>query len=373
MKVLLNCIMAIMFALAAKPSTAGLLPGEGIVRDPRTGDYIATYMDEGEDGKDRLETAYFRTATKIDPTVRSKFRLIEGWNIRYAFTISNGNAAKQAISQFELYGLPINALLLNTTPLLGSGNAVLGEQFDSAMSSPSAKWEGSGGHNRQTLKIGWLYDCWDDVTNSHNTAVGIQPGESITGFGFASPDLPGVFVAQLFGNTRYHQFNFSGPGPDYARSDIARQMDEVVGNDFVPRNVAAPLIIVPRKFDAAIVLEGIRTHVATWPAKQLVDPAFAIQLDRYLDAAAKSFRLNQSKAGRDHIETLRKLLAKEHHHVDHEDEDDEDTEEHKQTARRSIDRLAARVLDFDLRYVLKRMEQVREDHEDHDRQEQKNR
>jgi hypothetical protein len=366
MKVLLNCIMAIMFALAAKPSTAGLLPGEGIVRDPRTGDYIATYMDEGEDGKDSLETAYFRTATKIDPTVRSKFRLIEGWNIRYAFTISNGNAAKQAISQFELYGLPINALLLNTTPLLGSGNAVLGEQFDSAMSSPSAKWGGSGGHNGQTLNIGWLYDSWDDVSNSHNTAVGIQPGESIAGFGFASPDLPGVFVAQLFGNTRYHQFNFSGPGPDYEKSDIARQMDEVVGNDFIPRNVAAPLIIVPRQFDAAVVLGSIRTHVATWPAMQLTDAAFAAQLDRYLDAAVKSFRLNQPKTGKEHIHSIRKLLSKEHHNVDHDDEDDEDTEEHKRATRFTIDRLAARVLDFDLRYVLKRTEREHEERDGRD-------
>jgi hypothetical protein len=50
------------------------------------------------------------------------------------------------------------------------------------------------------------------------------------------------------------------------------------------------------------------------------------------------------------------MLAKEHDNLDRDDEDNDDVEEHKTTARFTIDRLAARVLDFDLRYVLKRTE-----------------
>ncbi len=360
MKIFSNCIMVALLALFAGHSMAGLLPGEGIVRDPVTGNYTATYVEEGEDGKDWIEKADFETATKIDPTVRSKFKLAEGWNIRYAYTIKNGNAAKQPINNFDLDGLPINVVLLNTTPLLGSGNVVLEEFFDSAMTSPSEKWSGSGGRNGQALNIGWLCKGWDYTTKSHNTAAGIQPGESASGFGYGSPDLPGVFVAKLTGNTRYHHFSFSGPGPSYERSDIARQMDEIEGNDFIPRNVAAPLIIVPRQFDAAVVMESIRTHVSTWPARQLAESAFATQLDRYLGAAAESFRLNNPKAAREHIHTLRKMLDKEHRNLDHDDVDDDDTEERKTATRLSIDRLAARVLDFDLRYVLKRTEREHE-------------
>lgn len=71
--------------------------------------------------------------------------------------------------------------------------------------------------------------------------------------------------------------------------------------------------------------------------------------------------MNQPKAAREQIEAVRQLLAKEHHHIDHDDENDENTEEHKKATRFTIDRLAARVLDFDLRYVLKRTER---DHED---------
>lgn len=354
MNIVLNCIMVILFAVVAKPSMAGLLPGEGIVRDPATGNYTATFVVEGEDGKDWLETGDLETATKIEPTVRSMFKLAGGWNIRYAYTVRNGNSAMQAINHFDLYGLPINVVLLKTTPLLGSGNVVLEEFFDSAMTSPSEKWSGSGGRNGQTLNIGWLYERWDYSTKNNNTAVGIQPGESVNGFGYTSPDLPGVFVAKLTGNTPYHHFDFSGPGPSYTRSDIGKEMAKITNNDFIPRNVAAPLIIVPRQFDAAFILDGIRTHVATWPARHLADSAFAAQLDRYLEAAAESFRRNQPTTGGEHIHTIRKMLAKEHHHIDHDDEDDEDTEEHKRATRHTIDRLAARVLDFDLRYVLKR-------------------
>jgi len=369
MKILLNCIIAILLALVARPGVAGLLPGEGIVRDPVTGNYTATYVEEGEDGKDWIEKADFETATKIDPTVRSKFRHAEGWNTGYAYTINNGNAAKQAINNFDLDGLPINVVLLNTTPLLGSGKVVLEEFFDSAMTSPSEKWSGSGARNGQALNIGWLCRGWDHTTKSHNTASGIQPGESASGFGFTSPDLPGVFVAKLTGNTRYHHFSFSGPGPNPYRSDIGKEMAKIANNDFIPRDVAAPLIIVPDVFNAAIVLDRIRAHVATWAGRQLVNPAFAAQLDRYLVAAAEAYRLNNPKAGKEHLETLRRMLAKEHHNVDHDDEDDDDGEERKHATRFSIDRLAARVLDFDLRYVLKRMEH---EHKEGEREKERN-
>jgi hypothetical protein len=116
-------------------------------------------------------------------------------------------------------------------------------------------------------------------------------------------------------------------------------------------------IAVPVPFDAAVLLDRIRFHVATWPGKQLLDPAFAAQLDSYMVAAVDAYRLNNTKAGKEHIMTVRRMLAKEHHHLDHDDEDTDDTDEHKAATRLAIDRVAARVLDFDLRYVLKRMEQ----------------
>jgi hypothetical protein len=176
----------------------------------------------------------------------------------------------------------------------------------------------------------------------------------LNGFGFISQSLPDMGVAKFTGARKFSNgYGGEGPHPD---SDIAKQIEALEDNDFVPRNAALPTIAVPVPFDAAVLLDRIRAHVATWPGKQLADPAFAAQLDRYLLAAADAYRLNNTKAGREHVETLRRMLAKAHPDVDHDDEDDDDGEERKHATRLSIDRLAARVLDFDLRYVLKRME-----------------
>ncbi|TAJ81712.1 MAG: hypothetical protein EPO42_01830 [Gallionellaceae bacterium] len=147
-----------------------------------------------------------------------------------------------------------------------------------------------------------------------------------------------------------------------ADSAILAQLDEIETHDFVPRNVAAPTIAVPAPFDAAITLDRSRTHIATWPSKQLLDPALAAQLDRYLVSAADAYRRNQFKAGKEHIETLREILKREHKDIDHDDENEngkrgERNDDHRPAPQRTlIDRLAARVLDFDLKYVIKRME-----------------
>ncbi len=145
------------------------------------------------------------------------------------------------------------------------------------------------------------------------------------------------------------------------------QLAKLAQNDFVPRKAAVPAIAVPTPFDAAVLLDRIRTEIQTWPGKQLIDATYAAQLDRNLVAAATAYRNNQLKAAKEQIEALRKLLAKEHYYLDHDEEDNDDSAEHKAATRLTIDRLAARVLDFDLRYVLMRTEHEREHGEGRER------
>jgi hypothetical protein len=212
----------------------------------------------------------------------------------------------------------------------------------------------SGWTSRVTAsKLSGLRVGWSSIKAS------ISPGESIGGFGFFSFDLPSVSVVQLRGKSAIREFADEGP-----TGEIGAQLRELVLNDFVRRPAAVPTIVVPAPFDPAVLLERIRTEMQTWPGKQLLDAAYASQLDRYLVSAADAFRFNNPKAAKEHIHTLRKMLAKEHHNVDHDAEDSDDTDEHKTATRFTIDRLAARVLDFDLRYVLKRMER---EHEEGDR------
>ncbi len=86
---------------------------------------------------------------------------------------------------------------------------------------------------------------------------------------------------------------------------------------------------------------------------KLVDPAFASQLDRLLTAAADAARLGNTKGVTSNLKDLRRLLRKEYGDLE-EDEDFEDDGGKDKKKSVFIDRLAARVLDFDAKYVLQR-------------------
>jgi hypothetical protein len=346
-------------------ASEALLPGESIVRDPNTGDYIITY----ENAVGRLKQSRFVPSTKIDPTLRSRFENQHGL-IRYRYAIRNGSGSKQ-----PLIGLtfdPVSNLWTRTAlPKTGQEqaqayiqNATNPTQLAQMVIENTRIAETPSGWSCDVMPAGeieWagyrIACSFDDL--DENKRNGLQAGNTISGFGFYSMDLPGVGAAQLEG------FGDMGPGfvdegPD---GEISDQLEVIQKNDYVSRDAAVPTIAVPNPFDAAALLDRIRTEMLTWPGKQLLNPAFAAQLDRYMVAAAEAYRLNNTKAGRENVQTMRKLLAKEHRNLDHDDEDDDDSEERKAATRLSIDRLAARVLDFDLRYVLKRSEREHEEAE----------
>lgn len=331
-------------------------PGESIVRDPITGNFTITYR--GDPNATELSQTIFVPSTKIVPNIRSSFRLSERSIITYRYSVSNGATAKQDIVSVVLEQI--------ANPILGElpfpHSSAIQATFDAytaaiaaALVSPPG-WDGS--IDRDIANIGWSPKAATFETG------GVHAGHKLTGFGFNSLDLPGVGPSWMAGlaNEAGEVFGFPDDGP-LNDSAILAELNQLRDNNFIVRNAAVPTIAVPVPFDADILLERIRTHVATWPSKQLLDSAYAAQLDRYLVAAIDAYRLNNTKAGREHIVTLRKMLAKEHHQVDHDDEDDDDGEERRSATRFSIDRLAARVLDFDLRYVLKRMEHEHNDGE----------
>jgi len=123
-----------------------------------------------------------------------------------------------------------------------------------------------------------------------------------------------------------------------------------------PRNAAVTTIAVPDSFDAAVLLDSIRTQMHTWIGMKLLDATFSSQLDRYFQSAISAYRLNQPKVGKKEIQTMRALIKKEHEDMGRDEEHESEKSQEKNDDRKSalIDRLAARVLDFDLEYVMKR-------------------
>lgn len=87
---------------------------------------------------------------------------------------------------------------------------------------------------------------------------------------------------------------------------------------------------------------------------QLIDPVFASELDRNFQSAISAYRLNQIDVGKKEIQTMRELVKREQPDADREDERDDSGDDRDTRKRNLIDRLAARILDFDLKYVMKR-------------------
>lgn len=188
-------------------------------------------------------------------------------------------------------------------------------------------------------------------------STGVIPaGRMLSGFGFNSLDLPGVGMSRTDGMGDVLGFPDEGPLED---SSVFAELNRLRDNDFIVRPAAVPMVAVPSPFDAAVLLDRIQAQTHIWIGMQLLDASFSSLLDRYLVAAADAYRHNQPKAGKEHIETLRKILKKEHEDLGRDEENESGKSQEKNDDRKSanvaIDRLAARVLDFDLKYVLKRM------------------
>ena len=321
-------------------------PGENIVLDPVTGNYTITYWDEEEPAG--LEKTTFVPATKIIPAIRCKFRLVGANDVAYSYTVANGAAAKQAIVGLSLEQTARVKGERDFPAITATADEVEQAIFAnmSTLDSPE-NWSGNIYSVLGYSRIVWRPDELE--------TGGVKAGRTQVGFGFSSPALPGVSEARMKGIGQI--FGYAGDGPAMD-STIRPELERLRKNNFIARPAAVPTIAVPAPFDAAVLLDRIRAHVATWPGKHLLDPAFSTQLDRYMVAAADAYRRNQPKAGKEHIQTLRKMLKKEHEDADRDDDKEEEKHEGKsynKARRPPIDHLAARILDFDLKYVMKRV------------------
>jgi len=339
---------------------ANAAPGESIVLDPNTGNYIVTYLTYD---KRTFLRATFEPATKIEPKIKSRMKLATGWLVSYRYRVSNGKASRK----------PIIGVLIDPISSIASSNELtstvlakldfelqpntLAEDYGVAtypVSTPT-DW------NVRTItnENNGLRVSWSSFVNS------LPAGQSLSGFGFLSNDLPGVVTSEVQGDAEVFWTEDEGP-----QGEVGDQLETLVHNNYVPYNIAAPLISVPTPFDPAIVLDNLRSHVATWPSKQLADATLAAQLDAELLVTANAYRTNQPEVARDHIEILLDMIRREHKDIDHDDEDEHDNQRGEKAHNRKattqpirLDRLAARVLDFDLKYVLKRMKKDDEQHE----------
>jgi hypothetical protein len=200
----------------------------------------------------------------------------------------------------------------------------------------------------------WTYTGKDVLSGQPS---GLMPGRYLKGIALHSPDLPGVTMMQMRGEAAIPTWV---GGPPEIDTPVGKQLSQIKAGNFIARSVAAPKIPNPTPFNSVVVLESIRNHLATdLQSLNLVDAVFASQLDLPLGAALEAAKIGNTKSVKDNLKDFRKLLKLEHDDVDRDDDKDFDSDEDEKTNQgkpRLIDKLAARVLDFDAKYVLKRLE-----------------
>ena len=308
--------------LLAAISCIAMAEADSITADAN-GDYVITYTSYSGD----TQRVIWVPSTKIDPVVK--------WDVKvdphkpevlvYRYRFKNGPTSRQFLEGARLI---VSSVVADTQTTPSGWRGIM---------APDA------GKSFGTI-VAWSF--WGDDVG------GIKPGAAQTGFSVSSADLPGVGSVKLRGSAPAGQ-GFPDEGPTEA-SPIRQQLVDLQHNNFVTRYAAMPKISTGDPFDAVRTLSGIRAHLnQDLVSMKLVDPVFAVQLDRSLQAAIDAAKLNNTDVLRKHLQDLLELFKKEHHDID-EGDHGEDDDHAKPRKPGSIDKLAARVLDLDLRYVLNR-------------------
>lgn len=305
---------------------------EGIVLDHQTGNHIITY----KDGYGFYNSVIFESATKIEPFLKSKFNHHNSTNIIiYKYRLKNGTKSKQNINMLLTH-------ISNINP-----NSPTGPKGWDGRAIPTL--------TDSTLRLSWTYDGEEHLG-------GLAPSRSIGEFKVESSDLPGISVMEITGAAKATTWLGHTPSFD---TPVGKQLWELKTNNFIPRLAAVPLIPVSNPFDVAAVLISVQKHVnQDLVNMKLIDPAFASQLDRLFQTAIAAAKGGNTVALKGNLKDLRHMLKREHTDVDRDDEDwdkDDNSKGKEMDKSRLIDKLAAKVLDFDLRYVEKRLKAGKDD------------
>lgn len=321
-----SIVQGFMLCVCLAASFAVAAEQESIVVDSND-DYVITY-------KSYLgwQKVTWVPATKINPTVRGVVRPVTGKpdNLSYNYTVLNGKDSRQFL-------VGLNLLASNVL-------------------SPDARspdgWSGGAALDR-AAGSGFIVG-WSPWPPGDSRPDGLKTGAAVSGFGFDSKDLPGIGKIRLYGeiwsDPNVIPNNFPDEGPDEDSPIYAEFIRITNDNDFIARLAAVPHISVPVPFNAAVVLANIQKHLDTdLVSMKLVDPAIVAQMDPWFATAIDAAKRNSTAGLRNALQELRRLLKQECADVDQEGNETDTDDKPVPPAR--IAKLAARVLNFDLKYV----------------------
>jgi hypothetical protein len=342
-----------------------------VVRDPTTGDWV--YTMHNPDNPQEQRVWRYTPRNKIVPSARSVVARTRG-GYEYRYTATNGREAKQHIHYPWLRGFFV---------VPSSGPGVL---YDPAKMSwaeyqkredEEIKTEEELQDRHVIAPRGWrgVWNTksqefteygWFPIRKDEPAGIGIAPGSTQAGFAIRRPELPGAAFAKMQGWVMEPFI----PGGLPETGPIADAVKQMLEEDALWVPVLVPAITIPEPYDAAELARRIRAHVQNWQKWEFVSADVLARLNRQFEVLIPALEINNKSSARGALRELAREVRSHHrrlHDIDREEKDeegDEDDDAHAVPLRgrrlgapgaEAVDRVAARALLFDLRYLLKRL------------------
>lgn len=302
--------------------------------------------------------------TAIAPRVQSSVH----WNgsaYQYSYAVKNMNSAKQMISIFRVWGIPLVYEVPNMPPRTANFKTDNENWQQQGWAQTFAKSD----FEDKTVKApkGWSVGLRTDKEANQTSFVwtpglkdedpsGIEPGRSQNGFRAVRTELPGVTTAKLKGRIEEPWGLDNLPQTPF----WDQKKDEIQELDYLTAPVLAPIIVIPTPYSGAELARRLKAHVATWLKLGLITQDTLDRLNRSFDSLVAAQTYNNIAGTQAAVKEILQEAYSHHRGLNHtkneEDDDEHDAEPVKRKAPATVplNRVAARALSFNLTYLLTR-------------------
>ena len=335
--------------------------------DPQQNAWRLYYQDTETD--EWVNKSYIaRTAT--DPKIKTTI-IWKGNQFAYNYRVQNGSKARQTVGIIQIWGIPQvsppQSLPTVTASIRVDQHLWMQQSYDrhlakskwdtSIVQSPKG-WSGNLATNEKTQQTSFIWLPGLKDTDSD----GVEPGQSVSGFSVIRPELPGVARTLVQGRIEEPWVLDILPDTPFWKQKV----EEIQNQDYLLIPVLAPVIQIPQPYNGAELARRVKAHVQTWVKYGHATADTVDKLNRQFVVMIPALEAGNKTGVKESAiamltETFRHHPGMTHKNCD-EDEDMHDgasmKHPHKVSSTataQAMDRTAARVLTFDLMYLLSRM------------------
>jgi hypothetical protein len=290
----------------------------------------------------------------------------------YRYQVTNRRHAKQLLDSFRIWGIPLIYKVPNLPPVTASAfkdpeiedkqqwaQLAVKRNFEKSILKAPRGWTAA---LRVDEQVGQTSLVWTPGLKDSDPD-GIAIGRSQDGFMVLRPELPGVARAKLTGSTEEPWGLDHLPETPFWNNKI----QEIQSRDFVLVPVLAPVIPIPNPYNAAQLARSLQAHTQTWLKYEHVNAEMQNRLNRQFDVLIPALNNGHQRLAAATIDALIKE-SRQHQAALSDAMVEADDPQHGSVPKpknspqampgrpAAMDRIAARALIFNLRYIRARLD-----------------